>query len=66
MNNMKGCYGNSGKMIDNQKGNVSRQAGIERVLQKGNMQVGQGGKMSNGKSGGSFKSSGDSLTPRKA
>ncbi len=63
---MKGCSATNNRIIDNQKGNVSRQAGIERVLQKGNMQVGQGGKMSSGKSGGSFKRSGDSLTPRKA
>lgn len=53
-------------MIDNKKGKVSRQAGIERVKQrKGDLQKGQGGKMS-AKGNANWKRSGGSLTPRKA
>lgn len=63
MKDMKGC----GPMIDNQKPAVSRQKGIERVIQKGPQQMGQGGKMHSGSgSAKNFKRSGDSLTPRKA
>lgn len=54
-------------MIDNRKVKDNHQEGIKRKLQrKGDMQKGQGGKMSNApKEQANWKRSGGSLTPRR-
>jgi hypothetical protein len=57
----------SDKFIDNRKMSGDHQKGIERVLQKGKVEkTWKSGDMHMKSSGGSFKRSGGSLTPRKA
>lgn len=57
----------SEKFIDNRKVSGNHQRGIERVMQRGKGErTSQSGEMHMKSSGGSFKRSGGSLTPRKA
>jgi hypothetical protein len=54
-------------MIDNTKVNENHQGGIERVIQrKGDMEVGQGGKMGKAEEKANWKRPNDANTPRKA